>query len=307
MKKSLIFIFFFVFISSLFSQPKKINFENLPELTSLSPYNDIFKEYISIVDDNYKLSTKSQSPLIIFFTYKATKDFSKLSQISARTNILYDTIATLNNLNEFTQNLEGKTILLPTVQGLFVSSSPKNNTQILLFEKYKSHFEDEGIISFSINDELFYFFSGLRFDSTERAFFTDSSMILPVKKDSFYISSKFGKRISPVTGTWKDHNGIDFACNEDTPVMAAKDGEVTYAGYDPTFGNCIIILHSDKKTTSVYAHLNTMKVKQGQKVFKGDVIALSGNTGKTTGPHLHFEIRTDGVAQNPEQFLPKIE
>lgn len=307
MKKFFILLFSFIFLFPLFSQSKKIKFENLPELTSLSPYNDIFKEYISIVDDNYKLSIKGESQLILFFSYTATKDFSKLSQISARTNILYDTLATLNNINEFTENLEGKTLVLPTVQGLFVSENPKTNTQILLYEKYKSRFDEEGLLSFSLGDEIFYFFPGQRFDSTDRAFFTDSSMILPVKKDSFYISSKFGKRISPVTGTWKDHNGIDFACNEGTQVMAVKDGTVTYSGFDSTFGNCIIILHNDSKTTSVYAHLKSLKVKKGQRVSKGDVIALSGNTGQTTGPHLHFEIRTDGVAQNPEQFLPSVE
>ena len=306
MKKYVIFFLYLLFLTFLFSQNKTISLKNLPELTSLSPYNDIFKEYISIVDENYRLSVKGESQLILFFTYTATKDFSKLSQISARTNILYDTIATLNNLDELSENLEGKTLILPTVQGLFVSSDPKNNIQIILFEKYKSHFEDEGVLSFNFGDETVYFFPGQRFDSTERAFFADSSMILPVKKDSFYISSRFGKRISPVTGAWKNHNGIDFACNEGTSVMCVKDGTVSYAGFDNIFGNCIIILHNDNKTTSVYAHLNSIKVKKGQKLSKGDVIGLSGNTGQTTGPHLHFEVRSDGVAQNPEQFLPEI-
>ncbi len=106
------------------------------------------------------------------------------------------------------------------------------------------------------------------------------------------------------------HSGQDFACPVGTPVKAVHDGVVVKAGPNgggdgPAYGNAIVIKHADK-TYSQYAHLSKIQVSVGQKVAKGKQIALSGNTGNSTGPHLHFEIRTTpnyGSAVNPVSFL----
>ena len=110
------------------------------------------------------------------------------------------------------------------------------------------------------------------------------------------ISSRFGAR-------WGGrHNGLDIANDIGTPVEAADGGEVTYVGYDGDFGNLIIIDHNNGYVT-YYAHLNSMDVVVGQKVIQGQKIGEVGNTGYSTGPHLHFEVRKDGVPTDPSKYL----
>jgi murein DD-endopeptidase MepM/ murein hydrolase activator NlpD len=89
------------------------------------------------------------------------------------------------------------------------------------------------------------------------------------------------------------------------PVYAIADGEVIYAGDGLSgYGNVVILRH-DRKTTSLYAHNSELKVKLGDQVTKGALVALLGNTGHSTGPHVHFEIRDGDVAVNPRDVLPK--
>ncbi|MFK0046711.1 M23 family metallopeptidase [Streptomyces sp. NPDC090741] len=124
---------------------------------------------------------------------------------------------------------------------------------------------------------------------------------------SYTLSATFGKG-----GTmWSHkHSGQDFACPVGTPVKAASAGTIVKAGPNgggdgPAYGNAIVIKHANN-TYSQYAHLSKIQVRIGQKITKGSQIALSGNTGNSSGPHLHFEIRTTpnyGSAVNPVSFL----
>ena len=110
------------------------------------------------------------------------------------------------------------------------------------------------------------------------------------------ISSRFGSR-------WgEQHTGLDFACPVGTNVYAADDGTVTFTGWGGGYGNMIKIDHANGYVT-YYAHCSSLLVSAGQTVSKGDVIALSGNTGRSTGPHLHFEVRANGVPVNPESYI----
>lgn len=120
-------------------------------------------------------------------------------------------------------------------------------------------------------------------------------LIWPVKG---VITSKFGMR-------WgKLHRGIDIGCPEKTPVVAAADGKVVLSGEKPGYGLVILIEHSDKIFT-VYAHNSKNLVKEGVKVKKGEKIALVGQTGRATGPHLHFEIIVQAKPDDPLKYLPK--
>lgn len=116
------------------------------------------------------------------------------------------------------------------------------------------------------------------------------------------ISSKFGYRNHPVTGRREMHNGIDINGKKGDPVWAAGSGIVTYAGYKGTYGRLIIIDHG-YGYESVYAHNTELLVKEGDSIQKGDQIAKIGSTGRTTGTHLHFEIRYKGSAINPLNIL----
>jgi murein DD-endopeptidase MepM/ murein hydrolase activator NlpD len=117
--------------------------------------------------------------------------------------------------------------------------------------------------------------------------------------DAYIVSSEYGER-------WgKIHKGMDMAAHVGEPVYAIADGEVIYAGDGlKGYGNVVILRH-DRKTTSLYAHNSELKVKQGDQVTKGMLVALLGNTGHSTGPHVHFEIRDGDLAVNPRNVLPK--
>jgi murein DD-endopeptidase MepM/ murein hydrolase activator NlpD len=117
--------------------------------------------------------------------------------------------------------------------------------------------------------------------------------------DAYIVSSEFGER-------WgKTHKGMDMAADVGEPVYAIAAGEVIYAGDGLRgYGNVVILRH-DRKTTSLYAHNSELKVKQGDQVTQGTLIALLGSTGHSTGPHVHFEIRDGDTAVNPRTVLPK--
>ncbi len=112
----------------------------------------------------------------------------------------------------------------------------------------------------------------------------------------------FGWRIDPFTGQKAMHEGTDFMADMRTPVHAAASGVVVVAQRHPQYGNMIDIDHGNGFTTR-YAHLSKLMVKPGDVVRRGAIIGLSGSTGRSTGPHLHFEVRYKGVAQNPSRFL----
>ena len=112
----------------------------------------------------------------------------------------------------------------------------------------------------------------------------------------------FGWRIDPFTGQKAMHEGTDFMADMRTPVHAAASGVVVVAQRHPQYGNMIDIDHGNGFTTR-YAHLSKLMVEPGDVVRRGAIIGLSGSTGRSTGPHLHFEVRYKGVAQNPTRFL----
>lgn len=115
-------------------------------------------------------------------------------------------------------------------------------------------------------------------------------------------SSPFGYRKDPITGRSKLHNGIDISNKSGTAIFSAGTGVVTYSGYDGNFGNVLIIDHG-YGYESVYAHCKTLLYAQGDEVTKGKQVATMGTSGRTTGPHLHFEIRYNEAPVNPLKFI----
>lgn len=117
-----------------------------------------------------------------------------------------------------------------------------------------------------------------------------------------YVSSNFGWRIDPISSQQEYHEGLDIAVWYNTPVIAAAPGRVTFVGWNGGYGWSVEVDHGHGYST-YYAHLNKIKVNNGEKVDKGEVIALSGNSGRSTGPHLHYEVRINGVPKNPRKFI----
>jgi murein DD-endopeptidase MepM/ murein hydrolase activator NlpD len=117
-----------------------------------------------------------------------------------------------------------------------------------------------------------------------------------------YNASSFGWRPDPFTGMNAMHEGVDFIADVGTPIFSAAGGVVVFAEFHPQYGNLIEIDHGNEFTTR-YAHASRLLVKAGDLVQRGKKIAEVGTTGRSTGPHLHFEVRFKGVAQNPTRFL----
>jgi len=117
-----------------------------------------------------------------------------------------------------------------------------------------------------------------------------------------FLTSTFGYRISPITGKRQFHEGLDIANKVGTPVMAPANGTVADTGVQNGYGRFIKIQHGFGMVT-VYGHLSKIGVKPGQRVERGEVIGYVGNTGSSTGPHLHYEVRVNGVPNNPKKFL----
>ena len=115
------------------------------------------------------------------------------------------------------------------------------------------------------------------------------------------MASGYGYRSDPVYGTTKFHEGMDFSADTGTPVYATGDGVVKSAGWESGYGNSIVVDHGYNYVTR-YAHLSKILVKAGQAVKRGDLIGNVGNTGKSTGPHLHYEVRYKGQPQNPVNY-----
>lgn len=116
------------------------------------------------------------------------------------------------------------------------------------------------------------------------------------------VTSKYGYRPHPVTGRYRHHEGIDFRAATGTRVYASKAGRIIFAGRKGGYGKIVGIEHENDFTTW-YGHLSRIRVKVGQTVNQGRVIGLSGNTGISTGPHLHFEIRYKGRSEKPTKYI----
>ena len=126
--------------------------------------------------------------------------------------------------------------------------------------------------------------------------------IQPVaNKDLKRTASGYGWRIDPIYQTQKFHEGMDFSAETGTPIFATGNGRVVKSGWQRGYGETVVIDHGYGYQT-LYAHMNKRKVRVGTKVMRGDEIGLVGNTGKSTGPHLHYEVRLNGRHQNPMHY-----
>lgn len=129
-----------------------------------------------------------------------------------------------------------------------------------------------------------------------------SSIPSAMPAESYTLSSAFGYRRDPINGRGAMHNGLDFKAPYGTPILAAADGTITKAGWMGGYGKTIEITHGNGLMTR-YAHMSRLNVNVGQKIERGVQIGRMGSTGRSTGTHLHFEVRHNGRAINPHKFL----
>lgn len=116
------------------------------------------------------------------------------------------------------------------------------------------------------------------------------------------LTSHYGRRLSPFGRNSDFHTGIDIATDFNSPVVASANGEILFAGYKGSYGRTVLIRHNNGIET-LYAHLSRIEVKAGEKVNRGKRIGLLGSSGKSTGPHLHYEVRHNGQPINPKGYI----
>ena len=140
-------------------------------------------------------------------------------------------------------------------------------------------------------------------DSTFEAVTVSVPAVMPVQGK---VTSGFGYRIHPVTGNRSFHTGVDIAAAEGTPIAAAYGGTVAETGHTSGRGNYVLLRHGTALQT-LYCHLSEIDVEEGDSLTAGETLGLVGTTGMSTGPHLHFEVRVDGVRCDPVYVLRDLE
>ena len=277
----------------------------IPEIKELRNSDPLFTQLEQDISDYYRFS-KSGKPIpgLMLYRYHTIKGDS-LFTLSSRINIPYDTLAILNGLSnpiDFPLNTE---IFIPNIPGLFISLIPETELEYLMISWRDTNTLNSVKITLNIKDKIkeFIFLPGESFHPVERAFFLGILFRFPLP--SGRITSGFGSRINPFSGHITFHNGIDIAAHTGTEVFPARKGIVKNMGYDNLFGNYIIIEHEGDYET-FYGHLNKCFVTLHQKVATTMIIGEVGNSGLSTGSHLHFEIRRQGKPRNPVPLLPKV-
>jgi len=240
----------------------------------------------------YLDSAKSQPLMVFRYIPLPSED---IFSVAAAFNMPYDTLVTLNGWDA--PGLMGNEILIPNTPGVFVPVEPEDRWEESLSKTERSSDSISVSIRLGNNGERkFRFYPGDKFSPDERIRFLGNLFSSPVKQGK--ITSSFGYRSNPFSGELSFHPGVDIRAPVGTPVFAVREGKVHDIGMLENYGLYIIINH-DGGYQTVYAHLDKVFAKVGQPVGAGEQIALSGNSGISTGPHLHFEIRKDGKPINP--------
>jgi len=278
--------------------------DDFPVIRRLDPSDTLFKQFISDVESNRRRVFNAQSRLppeeiaqyLTIYQYTTRQEDDILS-LAARLNIPYSALTSLNRLNTPSALESGKLLLLPSCPGIFIPSVLQTDLEKITGAARK---DSKGSVEIKIKvsgkQETFLFFPGADFTATERAFFLNAGFRFPLRQ--YRVTSRYGIREDPFTGNLSMHQGIDLAAPEGTEVFAVADGTVTAAGFDPVYGNYVILSHSNN-WKSLYGHLSVIETVLRTDVKSGNLIGRVGTTGQSTGPHLHFELRQDGKAFDP--------
>lgn len=267
---------------------KNLNIQLNPELKAIRADIQAALEAIK-----GRKSPEKVPPLRIFkYRLKKNDDFWK---VMSSTALDMDTLITLNGLSALSDIKQNDILYISNMRGiLFRNKSASELEKLLKAKNIEAKYVEA--VNGSISKEYLFVPCG-EISKLERSLFLGTGFINPLTNGKQ--SSGFGVRKNPWNGKCMQfHSGIDLACPTGSRVMAARNGTVVFTGPKDGYGRLVVIAH-EHGYSSLYGHLSKYMVKQGQKVIRGQVIALSGNTGKSTGPHLHFEVRRGNKSINP--------
>lgn len=258
----------------------------------------LFIDYFSLysqLSDLKQIKLRDRKLNQQLFSYK-----SKIKQIEdslERMNILMTRLKMISNLRDPERykhiEVEDADELIEDIDNFSLRTDESVDNQFknmqLKFKEleYKISFQEEELTQ--LNEYL----------NSQSALLASTPSIIPV---TGWITSRYGMRRDPFTGKKDKHDGLDIATRIGTTIVAPADGVITYAGYKPGYGLMLVLDHGYYIATR-YGHCSKFFVVHGDKVKRGTPIAAVGNTGRSTGPHLHYEVRVNGITVNPEKFI----
>jgi murein DD-endopeptidase MepM/ murein hydrolase activator NlpD len=266
-------------------------------INSLSGQDPVYKEYEKEAEKASKSLSRRRSDFTPEFYEYTMREGDEITSIGLSPQLLISA----NGIASRDDARAGVHLMLPAlVGGVFVAETPQNDMERLNKE---GNSVPEGAQAIQVGERAMYYLPRGRFVREAWEFFLDPSFSMPLKE--WKISSGFGNRKDPFSGKAEFHRGVDMAAPEGSDVLAAKAGRVLKTEEnDPVFGNTVLLDHGSGKQ-SFYAHLSKIDVAEGDTVSRGQKIGEVGSTGMSTGPHLHFEVRSGatGAAENPAGVL----
>jgi murein DD-endopeptidase MepM/ murein hydrolase activator NlpD len=283
-------------------------FCDYPRIHSLSSKDDLFRQLQGDLQAYFQAASRLPGktpvdfPPLRLYSYES-KEGTDLFSLSARLNVPYDCIATLNALDNPGALRSARALLIPNQPGIFVWDKPESTFQEIVASVSKNTREGAQEIRIAKDGRLFdlRFYRGQSLTAIERAYFLNILFRYPLPFGK--LTSGYGTRDNPFTGHSEFHKGVDLAAPLGTEVFAARDGRVGAVGYDYVLGKMVIVDHEAGYQT-IYGHLGEIRVRLNDEVRSGMIIGAVGTTGYSTGPHLHFEIRRGGAARDPALLLP---
>lgn len=278
-------------------------FGQYPKFTSLGSDDVIYRQHQAGIEEYYRTSRTGRAlPQLSIYRYKPEAG-DTLITVASRFMVPYSSLASLNRITSSTIPPDTEYLLVPSVPGIFLPQEPVSELENLMWELRAEDASQARTVSVRRGGglERFRFFPGSDFDRVERLAFLRLLFQRPVRNT--VISSHYGFRNSPVTGEPQFHGGVDFAAPTGVPVIAAREGRVTGIGFDPLYGKYVLLEHGGGYET-FYGHLHDINVRLNDQVSSGMIIGSVGNSGRSTGPHLHFEIRQHGKHRDPLHHLP---
>ena len=256
----------------------------------------------SLSDSNGALIPIDLMETFTWQTYKVKKGDS-VSKIAAAFSVSMDAIISSNGITNVRALREGQTLRIPNMDGIPYTVKTGDSLSRIsqaMGVPLEAILDANDIQSDIINAGTSLFIPGARMSREDLKMALGELFIYPLKGSR--LSSPFGWRDDPISGVRRHHAAVDLSAPQGTPVFAAMEGTVLVLSYDRTYGNFIILSHPGGYQT-MYAHLNSFSIKQGGQVAQGAQIGTVGNTGYSTGPHLHFAIFKNSRAVNPLDLM----
>ncbi|MFW5995648.1 MAG: peptidoglycan DD-metalloendopeptidase family protein [Halanaerobiaceae bacterium] len=302
-----IFFIFIIFIGAIFTAGDSN--KNIEERNLNITVDDVRNENqeFELTEEDYREDIRAvtggrnqlyDNSLLDHVLEHKVREGETLWDIAQKYNINIDTIIGANDISNMNQIKPGDILTILPIKGIMYQISPGENLWNIA-RKFDVNLEELRSVN-GITDA----------DTVDQG----EMIILPGAKPEFGYRDRLEKKfVSPVPagtrissyygGRWgKMHEGMDFALSYGSKIRAAGDGKVVYSGWSDGYGRTIIVEHR-KGLRTLYAHNSELLVSSGQNVTRGQVIALSGNSGNSTGPHLHFEVQLNGKPVDPQNYL----